>query len=211
MNHTTMHHPVPRRSSGFNPIRRWTLALLLLVPAFHLNAEPRHYTIDPDHFAIQFGINHLGYETVLGFFLDAQGEFQYDAEAGTVPSGKVTVATKSVFTNHDERDHHVRSSDFLSADDFPTIVYQVTGFEKTGDNTGKLMGNLTLRGQTHPVTLDVTLNKAAVYPFGHKSYTLGLSARTTIRRSDWGMTYALDPLLVGDEVDLRFELEAIQD
>lgn len=190
---------------------RLALALLLLFPAFNLQAEPRQYTIDPEHFAIQFGINHLGYETVLGFFLKAEGQFQYDAEAGTVPSGKVTVASDSVFTNHEERDHHVRSSDFLSADKYPMIVYQVTGFEKTGDNTGKLRGDLTLRGQTHPVTLMVTLNKAAVYPFGHESYTLGLSAHTTIKRSEWGMTYALDPLLVGDEVELRFEFEAIRD
>ena len=74
-----------------------------------------------------------------------------------------------------------------------------------------ITGDLTMLGETHPVTLDITLNKAAEYPISHEEYTLGVSASTTIQRSQWGMTYALDPLVVGDEVDLRFEFEAIED
>lgn len=186
-------------------------ALLLLVASLPAQAEPRKYNIDPDHFSLMFEVNHLGYANVIGLFLEAGGSFMYDAEAGTVPSGKVTVQSDSVFTDHDKRDEHLRKSDFLHVDEHPTVVFEVTGFEKTGENTGKLTGDLTLLGKTRPVTLDVRLNKAAVYPITHEKYTLGLSASTTIKRSEWGMTYALDPLMVGDEVKLRFEFEAIRE
>ncbi|MDX1633089.1 MAG: YceI family protein [Marinobacter sp.] len=184
---------------------------LLLALALPAQAEVRKYTIDPDHFSLMFEVNHLGYASVIGLFLESEGSFEYDAEAGTVPSGKVTVQSDSVFTNHEKRDEHLRKSDFLHTSEYETVVFEVTGFEKTGDNTGKLTGDLTLLGKTRPVTLDVTLNKAAEYPITHEEYTLGLSAETIIKRSEWGMTYALDPLLVGDEVRLRFEFEAIRE
>lgn len=83
--------------------------------------------------------------------------------------------------------------------------------EETGDNTGTVTGDLTLLGQTRPVDIDVTLNKAAEYPFGHEEYTLGISAETVIKRSDWGMTYGVDNGMVGDEVSLRFGFEAIKE
>ena len=72
------------------------------------------------------------------------------------------------------------------------------------------MGNLTLLGQTHRVELAVTLNKRAEYPFGHGRETLGISARTTLLRSQWGMDYGVADGLVGDEVVLQFELEGIR-
>jgi polyisoprenoid-binding protein YceI len=189
------------------------LCLGILMAAFvplQLSAEPRKFHIDEEHFSIAFEINHLGYANVIGMFLEAEGAFEYDAEARTVPSGKVTVKSESVFTNHEERDDHVRDDDFLDADEYPQVEFTVTSFETTGENTGKLTGDLTLLGKTRPVTLDVTLNKSAVYPFGHEEYTIGISASTTIKRSEWGMTYALDPLMVGDEVHLSFEFEAIR-
>jgi polyisoprenoid-binding protein YceI len=109
----------------------------------------------------------------------------------------------------------VRDSDFLDAKKHPEIVFEATGFEpgaeRDGRLEGKLAGRLTLLGQTHPVVLDVTLNKAATYPFGHRKHTLGISARTTIERSRWGMDYGISRGMVGDAVELRFELEAMRD
>ena len=87
----------------------------------------------------------------------------------------------------------------------------MSDFEKTGDNTGIVTGDLTLLGQTRPVDVNVTLNKAAEYPIGHEDHTLGISAEAVIKRSDWGMTYGLENGLVGDEVRLRFGFEAIKD
>ncbi len=143
-------------------------------------------------------------------FLEGQGEFVYDEQTRELHSGRVEIATDSVFTNHEERDNHLRSNDFLDARRYSTIVFEVTDFEARSDSEGTLEGELTLLGETRPLTLDVTLNKADVYPFGHGQHTLGLSARTTIARSDWGMTYGVDNGMVGDEVELILELEAIR-
>ncbi|MGM0569653.1 YceI family protein [Marinobacter sp.] len=183
----------------------------LALAATSAQAEPKEYKIDEEHLSITFEVNHLGYASVIGLFLEGKGQFEYDEETNEVPSGKVVIQSASVFSNHDKRDEHLRKDDFLHSDRYPEITFEVTDFETTGERTGNLTGDLTLLGQTRPVTLDVTLNKAADYPIGHKEYTLGISASTTIKRSEWGMTYALDPLMVADDVHLRFEFEAIQD
>lgn len=178
-------------------------------------AEMHSYTIDPDHFAIAFQVNHIGYSDVIGMFLKASGRFEYDEATRTLKSGKVVVAADSVFSNHKARDRHVRDSDFLDAGEHPEIVFEATAFEPGAESEGRLVGRLsgqlTLLGQTHPVVLDVSLNKAAAYPFGHRKHTLGISARTTLERSRWGMNYGIDRGMVGDEVALSFELEAIRD
>ncbi|WP_404362172.1 YceI family protein [Marinobacter sp.] len=199
------------RSLPYRAVIQCLTALFLVSLAGQLSAEARKFNIDEEHFTLTFEVNHLGYANVIGMFLDASGSFEYDAEARTVPSGQVTVKSESVFTNHEKRDDHLRKDDFLHASKYPEVTFTVTGFEATGEDTGKLTGDLELLGKTRPVTLDVTLNKAAEYPIGHEEYTLGISAETTIKRSEWGMTYALDPRLVGDEVKLRFEFEAIRE
>lgn len=180
----------------------------LWVPS--VNAEPRTYEIDPDHFSIGFLTEHVGYADTLGMFLEGRGEFVYDEQTRELHSGTVEIATDSVFTNHEERDNHLRSDDFLDASRHSTIVFEVTDFTAHSDSEGTLEGDLSLLGETHPVTLEVTLNKADAYPFGHEQHTLGLSVRTTIARSNWGMTYGVDNGLVGDEVALILELEAIR-
>ena len=182
----------------------------LVLGVLPAQAEPHTYRIDPEHFSIGFLIDHVGYQKQLGMFLEGEGEFVYDAQTQALSSGRVEIPADSLFTDHEERDEHVLSDDFLDAEEYPSIVFEVTDFSAESDTQGTLTGDLTLLGETRPVTLDVTLNKAEKYPFGHKQYTLGLSARTTIARSEWGMTYGVDNGLVGDEVELIFELEAIR-
>jgi len=176
-----------------------------------VQAEPHTYRIDPDHFAIAFSVSHIGYANTIGMFLKAGGSFVYDEGARALSSGRVVVEADSVFSNHDGRDTHVRDSDFLDAKAHPQIVFEATAYEPVSDKGGKLSGRLTLLGQTHPVVLDLSLNKAASYPFGHRKHTLGLSASTTIKRSQWGMDYGVERALVGDEVKLNFEFEAIRE
>lgn len=200
-----------QRKTANTKVASVAAALSLAVGCNAVLAEPKSYKIDDNHFSVTFEVDHLGYASVIGMFLEGKGQFEYDAEAKEVPSGKVVFQSASVFSNHEKRDEHLRKDDFLHSDRYPEITFEVTDFETTGDDTGKLTGDLTMLGETHPVTLDVTLNKAAEYPISHEEYTLGLSASTTIQRSDWGMTYALDPLMVGDDVHLRFEFEAIED
>lgn len=194
-----------------NPAAASLAALTLAMGGNAALAEPQRFKIDDNHFSVVFEVDHLGYAPVIGMFLESKGQFEYDAEAGDIPSGTVLIQSASVFTNHEKRDEHLRKDDFLHSERYPEITFEVTDFESTGDNTGKLTGDLTMRDETHPVTLDLTLNKAGEYPISHEEYTLGVSASTTIQRSDWGMTYALDPLMVGDDVHLRFEFEAIKD
>jgi len=172
-------------------------------------AESREFRIDPDHFSIAFRIGHIGYADQIGLFLEAEGRFVYDADANQLSSGEVTVAADSVFTNHDRRDAHLRDDDFLDASRYETIRFEAREWQPDSPEAGTLLGDLTLLGTTRPVELAVTLNKLADYPFGHRRPTLGLSASATIRRSEWGMTYGVEDDLVGDEVHLMFELEAI--
>jgi polyisoprenoid-binding protein YceI len=181
-------------------------------------AEPRNYAIDPEHFSIAFQVDHVGYADVIGLFLKASGSFTYDEATRQLSAGRVVVMASSVFSNHTARDRHVRDEDFLNAGKHPEIVFEATAFRvnegpdgTTGKLSGQLDGMLSLLGQTHPVTLDVSLNKAASYPFGHRKHTLGISARTTLKRSQWGMNYGVERGMVGDEVKLSFELEALRD
>lgn len=184
--------------------------LLILSCAAPALAQPRTFVIDPEHFSIGFLTEHVGYNDVLGMFLEAEGQFVYDEDKRELSSGKVIVRSDSVFTNHEARDEHLREDDFLDADRYPEIVFEVTGFTADTENMGEVRGDLTLLGQTRPITLDVTLNKTGQYPFGHEEYVLGASARTTLKRSDWGMTYGVEDGLVGDEVELILEFEAIR-
>lgn len=174
-------------------------------------AEPETYIIDDEHFSMAFEVMHIGYAPVMGMFREVEGQFDYDEDAKQLTSGKLTFKSKSVFTNHDKRDEHLRNKDFLNSGKFPDITFAVTAFETTGDNTGIVTGDLTLLGQTRSVNVDITLNKSAEYPIGHEDYTLGMTAETTIKRSNWGMTYGIENDLVGDDVHIRFGLEAVRE
>ena len=203
-----------RRTSSFpsRPSARATLATGLLLAALHAApaaAAPMEYRIDPEHLTVGFMVDHIGYASVLGQFLEAQGSFVFDEDTRTLSDLEVTIEADSVFTNHADRDGHLRADDFLAAGDHPTITFVGRSSEATGPRTGRVTGDLTLRGVTNPVTLDVTWNRSGPYPFGD-NYVLGVSARTVLRRSEFGMTYAVDNGWVGDDVEILIELEAIR-
>ena len=176
-----------------------------------LSAEPIEWEIDPDHFSLAFEIGHIGYQKQLGFFLEATGEFVFDPESLEFLSGSVEVNANSVFTNNEDRDSHLNGRDFLNSRRYPVVSFEaVEFFPNENRNGGELHGNLILLGVAGPVVLDVTINKRAEYPFGHRKETLGVSAATSLDRSQWGMDYGVANNMVGDLVDLRFEFEAIQ-
>jgi polyisoprenoid-binding protein YceI len=184
-------------------------SLVAMRPAL---AEAAEFEIDPDHFSIGFLVEHVGYADTLGQFLEAEGRFVYDESANELRSGEVVIQADSVFTNHERRDEHLRNDDFLDVGRHETIRFEAAEWRPAGERprTGTLAGELTLLGKTRPVVLDVTINKSGQYPFGHGKHTLGISARAIIERSEWGMTYAVENGLVGDEVELIFEFEAIR-
>lgn len=184
------------------------VTLIFIGGATGVFAQERRYALDPEHTTVGFLVSHIGYAKTLGVFTEVEGEFTFDPQALTLSSGEVRVATASVETFNDARDNHVRSADFLDAGAHPTMTFRLTDARATGEATGVLIGDLTLRGQTHPIEMDVTLNQVADYPFGHERETVGISARGVIERSTWGMTYGV-PAMVGDEVELIIEAEAI--
>ncbi|XWN31354.1 MAG: YceI family protein [Devosia sp.] len=184
-------------------------ALLLSAAADRAYADAERFEIDTTHFSIVFSADHIEYGNTWGMFLRGGGSFMYDEDTQDLSDLSVTIETASVFTNNDRRDEHVRSEDFLDADAHPDITFVMTGSEKESDTAGKVMGDLTVRGVTKPVTLDVTLNKIGPYPFGN-NYVVGVTAKTMLKRSDFGSTYALEGNLVGDEIPIIIELEAIR-
>lgn len=172
-----------------------------------LHAEPARWEIDPDHAVVAFTIMHAGYARVLGRFTQIEGSFLYDPETQDLSEVHATIGAQSVNTDHEKRDGHVRSPDFLDAEAHPMITFAAASGTPATETTGTVTGDLTIRGVTRPVTLDVTLNKRAVYPCCHGKETLGISASAEILRSDFGSTYAL-PEFVGDAVGIMLEFEA---
>lgn len=183
---------------------------LLTTLAATAQAEMARYELDPTHTAIYFTVGHVGFSNTLGIFTDLEGSFMYDMKTQNLADVQVTIDANSVNTFNEARDKHVRANDFLGVANHPDITFVATGGTPKGDTNGTVTGDLTILGETRPVTLDVTLNKAAVYPFGHQRETLGLSMSTTIKRSDFGMSYGVDNGLVGDEVTIKIETEAVK-
>lgn len=192
------------------PAIRAMLAALILGVSSASFAEPENFEIDKEHFSVGFLVEHVGYADTLGQFLEAEGRFVYDESANELDQGEVIIKADSVFTNHQRRDQHLKSDDFLDADRHDTIRFEATEWRPTGNRKGTLVGDLTLLGQARAVELDLSINKSAKYPFGHGKHTLGISARTTIKRSEWGMAYGVEDGLVGDEIELILEFEAIR-
>ena len=170
-------------------------------------AEAANWRIDPEHFSIAFEAEHIGYQQQLGFFLEGSGNFRFDSETDVLRSGRVEIVSGSLFSNHDDRDNHLKGRDFLNAEQYALIVFEASEYCPVN---GILRGDLTILGQTHAVDLEVKVNKQAIYPFGHRKETLGISASASIRRSRWGMDYGVASNMVGDKVKLRFEFEAVR-
>jgi polyisoprenoid-binding protein YceI len=102
----------------------------------------------------------------------------------------------------------VKSGDFLDTESHPEMTFTAGSARRTGERTFAVTGELTLLGATRPLTLDATLNKNAPYPIGDRAEVMGISARGTLQRSEFGMTYGVADNLVGDEVEIIIEIEA---
>ena len=173
-------------------------------------ADMARYELDPTHTAIYFTVDHIGYAKTLGIFTELAGGFMFDATSQELGEVAVTIEAASVNTFNEARDGHVRNADFLHVSEHPQISFVASGGTASSATSGTVTGDLTILGVTQPVTLDVTLNKAEAYPFGHKREVLGLSMSATIQRSDFGMDYAVANGLVGDEITINIETEAMK-
>ncbi len=167
------------------------------------------YTIDPTHTYPNFTINHLGFSTMYGRFNKTQGKLEIDWQKRT-GSVDIVIDAESIDTGFRKRDDHLRSPDFLNAAEFPEITYQSTRL--TIDANGKsatVEGKLTIMDVSKPVTLTVDSINCGDHPMKKGTYVCGFNATGTIKRSDFGITYALPA--VGDEMALNIEVEAVRD
>jgi polyisoprenoid-binding protein YceI len=181
---------------------------LLLAFAPSAQADPAAYEIDREHATVGFLVSHLGFADVLGFFGEIDGRFVFDESANAVSDIEVSVGTASVFSNHEDRDEHLRSNDFLAARRFPEMTFRAPSAVSADGQAFEIAGTLELLGERRPLTLIATLNKSGDYPIGRNAYALGVSARGTLKRSDFGMSYGVDNGWVGDDVEIIIELEA---
>ncbi|HEX2528389.1 MAG TPA: YceI family protein [Geminicoccus sp.] len=174
---------------------------LTLSTAAHA-ADP--WTIDESHTAITFTVDHLGYSTVHGFFRAFDGKLTLDTKAPENSSVEFTIESASLDTLWGLRDEHLKSADFLDVAKFPTITFKSSKVTPVGADAAKVTGDLTIKGVTKPVELDVKLNKLEPSPMT-KAETAGFTATTVINRSDFGVS-AFVPA-VGDELTVRIDTE----
>jgi polyisoprenoid-binding protein YceI len=171
-----------------------------------------NWKIDPAHTQIEFSVRHMMIAKVRGSFERFDGTVALDETDPEATQVTVAVEAASINTREPNRDNHLRSADFLQAADYPTVDFQSTRVERTGERTAKLHGELTIRGVTRPVTLDVEFLGFAKSPWG--TFSAGFAARGKINRKDWNLTWnqALETggVLVGEEIEITVELELIR-
>jgi polyisoprenoid-binding protein YceI len=169
------------------------------------------WEIDPVHSEVSFVVRHMVVSKVRGRFDRFNGTIVTDEDLARA-SVNVTIDASSVNTNEPNRDNHVRSVDFLDVENFPNITFRSTAVRSEGDEFS-IDGDLTIRGITHPVTLDVEVNGFTPDPYG--GTRAGFSATTEINRQDFGVSYngpipgANNAMVLSDRVTLTLEVEAV--
>ncbi|MGO9592020.1 MAG: YceI family protein [Candidatus Acidiferrales bacterium] len=179
------------------------LAAILAVPAF---AATTTWTLDPNHTNAQFTVRHLGISNVQGDFTKISGTVQTDDQDLANASVDITIDVNSIDTRVAMRDNDLKSEHFLNAAMYPTITFKSTKVEKSADGY-KVTGNLTIRGVTKEVVLNVgALSDARKDPMSRTGgLRRGAAASLTINRQDFGV--AADPGMVGDEVAIQLDCE----
>ena len=187
------------------PHLRLTIPLLLACSLPGLAAGPVRYVFDPVHTRVMFSIDHAGFSQAIGTVSGAQGQLYFDTGSwqGTrmdliVPMQRLDMGDTSWTTS-------VLAPRFLDTAHYPQARWVVDQLTRTDDSHGRACGALTLHGVTRPLCMALTLNRAARHPMPPFRQTLGFSASTTLKRSDFGMTHWQS--LVGDSVELRIEAE----
>ena len=170
------------------------------------------YTIDPSHSRIGFVARHAMVTKVRGSFNDFEGVASLDADDPAESTVRLTIQAASIDTRNADRDGHLRSNDFFDMETHPTITFTSTAVEVVGGDTFRVVGDLTIKGVTKPVTVDFEYTGAAVDPFGNNR--VGLEGSTTVNRKDWGVNWnaALEAggVLVSDKVTLEFEISLVR-
>ncbi|MDA8392111.1 MAG: YceI family protein [Actinomycetota bacterium] len=170
------------------------------------------YSLDPNHSRIGFVARHAMVTKVRGSFNDFRGTVTIDGENPSRSSAEVVIQVASIDTRNAQRDEHLRTNDFLAAEQYPQITFASTAVAAAGEGEFALSGDLTIRGVTRPVTIPVSYEGSATDPYGN--VRLGFEGSLTISRKDYGITWnaplETGGVLVSDSIVLELEVSAIK-
>ena len=170
------------------------------------------YTLDPTHSRIGFVARHAVVTKVRGQFRDFEGTLILNGDDPARSGAQVTIQATSIDTGQADRDAHLRSNDFFDMDEFPEITFSATAIVPDSETEYKVTGDLTMRGVTKPVTVDIEFLGATIDPFGNER--VGFEGSVRVNRKDWGINWnaALEAggMLVSEKVTLEFEIAAIK-
>ena len=172
--------------------RRQSVLLVMCLSVFtSLFASTDKYIIDVrhKHAYVQFKISHYGFSYVLGQFEEMKGAFCYNPDKPGKSRVEIAVDIASIDTGHAERDGHLRSTDYLNAEQFPVARFVSTRFEPTGANTAKLTGELNFHGVTREIVMETTRIGMGKDPWGQ--YRTGFEGSFEIDVADYGLQYYL--------------------
>jgi polyisoprenoid-binding protein YceI len=172
---------------------------------FDASATPAGvYKTDPKHAYIAFSYDHQGYSHPIIRWGEWSADLNWNPAAPEKSSVAATINVASVDTGVAQLDQHMQSADMFDAATYPTITFKSTGLTLAGGSSATMTGDLTIKDVTKPVTLNVTINKAADDAFA-KGYKLGFSAKGALKRSDFGVDLYVP--MVGDDVSITIEAE----
>jgi polyisoprenoid-binding protein YceI len=170
------------------------------------------YEIDPAHTRLGFVARHAMVSKVRGSISGVTGRLHLDAADPSRSTAEITADMATISTDQAQRDEHLRSADFFDAKAYPQLTFKSTKAEAVGDDRYRLTGDLTIRDQTHPVTLDLEFTGAGPDAFGNDR--VGFEGRAEISRKEWGVTWnaAIETggVMVGDKIKLELDVEAIK-
>lgn len=170
------------------------------------------WTLDPAHSEILFKVKHMMITNVKGEFRKFTAELNSDGKDFIADSIKVNIDASSIFTNSDDRDTHLKSADFFDVENYKELTFAGASLKKIDDENFQLKGNLTIKGISKEVVLDVEFGGINKDPWGNEK--AGFSLNGKINRKDWGLTWnaALETggVLVSDEVKLSAEVQFVK-
>ncbi|MEM1436906.1 MAG: YceI family protein [Pseudomonadota bacterium] len=166
------------------------------------------YKLEPTHGYIVFSYSHLGFSKPHLRFDSFDVTLNANSEQPDASTLAVTVAAASINSQVEEFDEHLNGEDYFDSTKYPEISFSSTKVTRSGDDTFEVVGDLTIKDVTKPVTLEATINKAANHPMRGKP-TIGVSANGLIKRSEWGLGKYVPN--VGDEVSMDIQVELIQE
>jgi polyisoprenoid-binding protein YceI len=168
------------------------------------------YEVEPRHTQVIFSIMHFGLTDFYGRFDKISGSLNFDGVDPADSTVSISIDTASVDTPNAQLNSEIQGSAIFDTAHFPQATFKSTSATRTGSTSGKVTGDLTIKGITKPVTLDVTFNGGLKSPMGGNAYLIGFHATTFIKRSDFNMTNAMWSPLVGDDVKLTIEALFVQ-